>query len=34
MDFIDVTKTTVEFDLSALIGRMAGADRCHTIYSR
>merc|ERR1711950_39363 len=34
MDAIDVTASSVEFDLSALIGRMVGSQRCKTIYSR
>ena len=34
MDAIDVTASSVEFDLSALIGRMVGSQRCKTMYSR
>ena len=33
-DAIDVTASSVEFDLSALIGRMVGSQRCQTMYSR
>jgi len=31
---IDVTATTVEFDLAALMGRQAGKAQCDTIYAR
>merc|ERR1712113_839669 len=34
MGAIDVTASSVEFDLSALIGRMVGSQRCKTMYSR
>jgi len=31
---IDLTSTTVEFDLAALMGRQAGKNQCDTIYAR
>jgi len=31
---IDLTSTTVEFDLAALMGRQAGKHQCDTIYAR
>jgi len=31
---IDLTSTTVEFDLAALMGRQAGQAQCDTIYAR
>jgi hypothetical protein len=31
---IDLTSTTVEFDLAALMGRQAGKAQCETIYAR
>jgi len=34
MDAVDVTATSVEFDLASLIGRMVGSQQCKTIYSR
>jgi len=34
MEAIDLSLTSVEFDLSALIGRMVGSQRCQTLYSR
>lgn len=33
-DEIDVSSSTVEFDLAALVGRKAGAAQCQTLYSR
>jgi len=31
---IDLTSTTVEFDLAAFMGRQAGKNQCDTIYAR
>jgi len=31
---IDLTSTTVEFDLAALMGRQVGKNQCDTIYAR
>ncbi len=31
---IDVFAPTVEFDVAAIMGRLAGAKQCQTIYSR
>jgi hypothetical protein len=32
--YIDVTKSSAEFDLAALMGRLAGEQQCSTIYAR
>ena len=32
--FIDVTQGTVEFDLAATMGRIAGEKQCKTVYAR
>ena len=31
---LDVTKTTIRFDLAAVTGRLAGLEQCKTIYGR
>jgi len=33
-NFIDVTKSTIEFDLAANIGKKVGAEQCDIVYAR